>query len=215
MRCPSAKSRSLIACLALSGCLVSGAVAAGLEYREAMPGRFTRASDGHEVEARLSCVGRVADLDAFHQDPRHPMQMSATLEVEGQTRQLEGTLWFLEAVGHRHRRTSYRLTSVDGGAPLFLEGVKEIRDEAGADMARDLLDLPFGLWAGEGGVALGEGVVRVEAEKPWVAWRFMRDIRILDAAGWVERLREKRRYASLYLRAVREVYSGPALPPLR
>lgn len=201
----------------------------GFRYAETMPGYLTPGRDDHRrsassVPAVLRVEGLVDDFEAFMADPDHPMRLVGTLGIrgaDGVEREYpveDGRLRFLApGEGERTRYTRYDFAiRKASGAPVHVHGFKRIHDDPGFDMSRDLLDLNVSLHrGGPGGPVEASGVLRVEAEKPWVLARFVGSFRVPGARSWRERLAVLHRYGKLYFGALWRVYRGKPGSPGR
>lgn len=200
----------------------SGWAAPGFRYAEVMPGYLTpgradQAEDGTSQRARLAVTGTVADFEAFMADPDHPMRLDGELRIQDASGGWQrfpvagGRLRFLapgEGAATRYTTYDFELPGTPGGR-LYFHGWKRIHDDPGMDMSRDLLDLNATVRrGGPEGPVVASGVLRVEAEKPWVLARFVGSFRVPGATGMRQRISVLRRYLKLYLGALREVYFG-------
>ncbi|SDQ44614.1 cholesterol oxidase [Quadrisphaera sp. DSM 44207] len=106
---------------------------AGVVFSEVMAGRLG------DDRVTLRLTARIADLRAFLRDPRHPVALTGTVDVEGLTPApasvLEGVLHLLvpAAEDPRGRTMAYELVFADGaGVHRVLRGRKDVPGTGGA-----------------------------------------------------------------------------------
>jgi alpha/beta hydrolase fold len=153
---------------------------------------------------------RVADVDRFIDDPDHLATCTGTLRCDalgGRMAIERGTFNLLEeAGGARRRRMRYRLFARDGGGrELTLSGFKNVEDDWFRDTWADTTTLFTSIYPGhvdeaaeDGAQPVATGILKVSCLS------FMRLM-----LGMRGRLRDKKRFFTLFSKSLLAVYLGP------
>lgn len=175
-----------------------------LTFRESMAGNVADRPLSFDVAIRIP------DLRAFLHDGEHRAQLTGTVTCDA----LGGTLpvrnggFQLFVVdpesGVRQLRYFFRFTGADGKT-YSLEGHKDIRDDPGLDVARDMTCLFTNLYCGEGESAslYASGELRFSlADLP----SLMASIQVENARGWTGELAARVAFASFAWGHLRDEY---------
>jgi uncharacterized protein (DUF362 family) len=176
----------------------------GLAFQEKMSGAVGGRPWSFDATIRIGNLGR------FIEEPEHAAELTGTVNCA----ELGGTLPFrdgrfqLFAVdaesGRRQMRYSFRFTGAGGGA-YFLSGRKDIHDDAGIDVVRDMTRLATKVYSGgdESAPVYGSGELRFHTtDLP----AMLASMKVTGARGWTQELTARMAFASFVWGQVRDEY---------
>ncbi|HZT34114.1 MAG TPA: DUF362 domain-containing protein [Bryobacteraceae bacterium] len=180
----------------------------GLAFQEAMVGAV--ADRPLSFDARI----RTGDLERFLNEPEHRAELTGTVtcpDLGGTMPVRDGSfqLFAVEAQkGMRQLRYSFRFTGRDGGS-YFLDGHKDIHDDPGLDVVKDLTCLYTDVHRGEDEHAplYGHGELHSPlAELP----AMLASMKVEGAHGWSQDLAARAAFASFVWGQLRDEYLDKA-----
>lgn len=194
---------------------------AGLRFNEAMTGGFVLGEtdpqagrrQGERSGSALTMHAQVAidDIDLFLADPGHNGTLGGTLDVPGWGQGIAATggvfRLFSPSGQPRLKLMVYEMAFDYGGAPYYLAGRKDVRDDPGVDLWRDTTTLFTRLHAGAdtGGPVVGAGVLSLGVAD---LARLMSTMRATGTAGAAEAAAVLTRFGRMFLGALWGSY-GP------
>jgi len=176
----------------------------GLTFHEAMVGAVGARLLSFEVSIRIP------DLARFFDDPEHGAELTGTAtspDLGGTLSVRDGSFQLFAAdaaSGFRQLRYSFHFTAGDGGT-YFLYGHKDIHDDPGLDVVKDLACLYTSVYRGETDAAplYGSGELRFSlTDLPALLASF----RVQGATDWTQDLAARFAFTSFVWGQVRDEY---------
>lgn len=170
--------------------------------------------NGQEMVLRTTVV--VPDLDAFIHDPKHAARVEGEVECSAWAQTVkvhDGQFFFLRpAKTPATKIIEYALRLDVKGKPYFLNGRKQIHDDAGLDLFRDIATLEVVLFEGQDatGPIAGAGILKFGFKDPLM---ILRSMRAIGTATRLEGLETTTRFFRFFLGELWDTYvlqGGPA-----
>jgi uncharacterized protein (DUF362 family) len=176
----------------------------GLSFHEEMAG----AAGGRPLSFDVTI--RIADLGRFFEDPEHRAELTGTVtcpELGGAVPVRDGSfqLFVVDArSGVRQLRYSFGFTAA-GGSPYYLYGHKDVRDDPGVDVVKDMTCLYTNVYSGESQAAplYASGELRFSLTN---LPAMLASMQVEGASGWSQALAARVAFASFAWGHLRDEY---------
>lgn len=175
-----------------------------LSFHEEMAGAAGNRPLGFDVTIRI------ADLGRFFDDPEHRAELTGTVtcpDLGGTMPVRDGSfqLFVVDArSGVRQLRYSFRFTAA-GGSPYYLFGHKDVHDDPGLDVVKDMTCLYTNIYSGESEAAplYANGELRFSLKN---LPAMLASMQVEGAGGWSQALAARVAFASFAWGHLRDEY---------